>query len=88
MFEKSKLKKQIKTLEVEVENGNPEAMYELAMIYLDGSVIKSDKKKADELMQKSADLGFAKAKTHILANKITKSMDIVADAISEIKNIK
>ena len=41
-----KLKKKIKLLEREVSMGDSQAMYELAMIYLDGTVIKKDEEKA------------------------------------------
>lgn len=42
MFEKYKLKKRIKQLNSKIALGDLQAMYDLAMIYLDGSSIKKD----------------------------------------------
>ena len=57
MFEKYKLNKKIKFLKKEVAVGNLQAMYDLAMIYLDGTIIKKDEKQAIELLQTAANQG-------------------------------
>ena len=43
MFDKFKLKRQINKLKKEVNKENSQAMYDLAKIYLETSLIKTDK---------------------------------------------
>ena len=88
MFKKLKLKKQMKTLQKEVDNGNAQAMFDLAIIYLESTLIKNNFQKGNQLMQQSANLGCISAKTYLTANKITKGVNVVTKAINEIKNIK
>ncbi len=84
MFEKMKLKKKIKLLEREVSMGDSQAMYELAMIYLDGTVIKKDEEKAIKLLKQAANEGNLQAKTYLVSNKIMNSAIIGAKAVSDI----
>ncbi len=88
MFDKLKLKRKICKLKREVNNGNSQAMYDLAKIYLDTSLIATDKEEALVLMQKSASLGNIQAKAYITTNKISKGIDIAIKAINDIKKLK
>lgn len=87
MFEKIKIKKTIKQLKKNVEYGDVQSMYDLAMIYLNNNAIKNDKNKAFELLQLAADKGHLQAKTYLLSNKLSKGAVIGAKAISDIANI-
>ena len=87
MFDKLKLKKQIKQLKKEVAKENPQAMYDLAKIYLETTLIKVDKNEALELMKRSAKLGNLQAKSYLVTKKVEKGVDVVAKAISDIKKI-
>lgn len=87
MFKKRKLKKKIKSLNKEIENGNIEAMYDLAMIYLDGTIIPKDEQKAIPLLQAAADKGHLQSKAYLVSQKISKGAVIGAKAISDLKNI-
>ena len=88
MFEKFKLKRKIKSLEKSVAKGDDQAMYDLAMIYLDGTIIKKEEAKAIELLQQSANRGNIQAKTYLLTNKVTKGAKVVGKAIADLKKIK
>lgn len=87
MFEKLKLKKEIKRLKLLIENNDTQAMYDLAMIYLDGSVIKKDEKQALELLQKASNMGHLQSKTYLLSNKIKDTAVLGAKAVNDIANI-
>lgn len=87
MFEKRKLKKKIKLLNKEVANGNTQAMYDLAMIYLDGTIIAKDEITAYKLLQTAADKGHLQAKTYLISQKISQTAIIGAKAISDIKSL-
>ena len=51
MFEKLRLKRKIKLLNKRIDNENSDdARYELAMIYLDGTIIQKDEKQAVKLL--------------------------------------
>ena len=88
MFEKLKLKLKIKKLEKQAKAGDDQAMYDLALIYLDGTIIKSNKQRANELMKHAAEKGNLQAKTYLISNKISKGADIVSKAVSDIKKLK
>ncbi len=87
MFEKCKLKKKIKMLKKEISSGNLQSMYDLAMIYLDGSIIRKEEQKAIELLQSAANQGHLQSKTFLVSKKISSSFVIGAKAISEIQSI-
>lgn len=87
MFEKIKIKKEIKKLNILVANGNTQAMYDLAMIYLDGTIIKKDAKKAHSLLVQASNNGHLQAKTYLLSNKIIDGAITGAKAINDIVNI-
>ncbi|MDE6104815.1 MAG: SEL1-like repeat protein [Clostridia bacterium] len=87
MFEKRKLKKRIKQLNKEIENGNLQSMYDLAMIYLDGTIIKKDEKAAVSLLQTAADAGHIQSKTYLISKKLSDSAVIGAKAISDIQSL-
>lgn len=87
MFEKRKLKKQIKMLTKQVENGDLQAMYDLAMIYLDGTIIKKDYEKAMSLLKFAADQGHIQSKTYLMSSKLVNSATIGAKALSDIIDI-
>lgn len=87
MFEKIKLQKKIKLLKRDIANGNLQAMYDLAMIYLDGTVIKKDEQQAIELLQNAANQGHLQSKTYLVSKKISSSFVIGAKAISDIQSI-
>ncbi len=87
MFEKYKLKKKMKMLQKQVEVNDTQAMYDLAMIYLDGSVILKDKEKAHALLQKAASLGHLLSKTYLISNKVKDSISIGSQAIDEILKV-
>ncbi len=87
MFEKSKLKKQIKVLTNQVEKGDLQAMYDLAMIYLDGTIIKKDYDKAMSLLKIAADKGHFQSKTYLMSNKLLNSATVGAKALSDILDI-
>ncbi len=84
MFEKSKLNKKIKALKKAVENGDTQAMYDLAMIYLDGTIVEKEPEKAFELLQQAADKGHLRAKAYLVSNKIFTGVSNGAKAITEI----
>lgn len=50
MFEKIKLKNRIIQLKKLIAIGDLQAMYDLAIIYLDGAIIKKDEKQAYALL--------------------------------------
>lgn len=87
MFEKSKLKKEIKRLEGEVESGNAQAMYDLAMIYLNNDLIERDEAKANELLNNAAARGHLQSKTYLITNKIAKTAAIGSNAVDKIIKI-
>lgn len=87
MLEKMKLKKEIKRLNKQIDAGDVQAMYDLAMIYLDGSIIKKDETKAYSLLQKAANLGHIQSKTYLVSKKITDGIAVGAKAFSDIQSI-
>lgn len=90
MFERLKLKRKIKLLNkrIDIENSD-DARYELAMIYLDGTIIKKDEKQAIKLLQTASKNGHAKSKAYLISNKALAVFNQGFDAINEIiKNIK
>lgn len=87
MFEKCKLKKKIRLLNKDISNGDLQAMYDLAMIYLEGTVIKKDEQKAVQLLQTAANHGHLQSKTFLVSKKIGESVVIGAKAISDIQFI-
>lgn len=87
MFEKYKINKKIKLLKKEVELGNVQAMYDLAMIYMCNDIIKRDEKHALQLLQLAADNGHLQSKTYLLSMKLSKGAVIGAKALTEITNI-
>ena len=88
MFEKLKLKKKVKQLQKEANNGNTQAMYDLAIIYLENPLVKANKQEADMLMNNAAEQGHLAAKAYLTANKISKGVNIISKAVTEIKNLK
>lgn len=87
MFEKYKLKKKIKQLNKQVATGDSQAMYDLAMIYLDGTVLKKDSDQAYRLLQQAADAGHIQSKTYLISQKISKAVVVGAKAITDIQSI-
>ncbi len=87
MFEKHKLKKKIKQLNNQIEMGDLQAMYDLAMIYLDGTIINKNDKQAYSLLQQAADAGHIQSKTYLVSKKVSDSVVIGAKAISDIQSI-
>ena len=87
MFEKHKLKKKIKQLNKQIEMGDLQAMYDLAMIYLDGTIIKKNEKQAYSLLQQAADAGHIQSKTYLVSKKVSDSVVIGAKAFSDIQSI-
>lgn len=87
MFEKHKLKKRIKLLNKQIAAGDLQAMYDLAMIYLDGTAIKKNSEKAYCLLQQAADAGHIQSKTYLISKKISDGALIGAKAISDIQSI-
>ena len=87
MFEKRKLKKRIKQLNKQVAIGDLQAMYDLAMIYLDGTIIKADNEKAYQLLQQAANAGHIQSKTYLISQKIRDGAIIGAKAISDIQSL-
>ena len=84
MFEKIKLKREISKLNVLIVSNDSQAMYDLAIIYLDGSIIKKDEKAAYDLLNRSAKLGNIQAKAYLLSNKLTNCVNIGAKAVDDI----
>lgn len=60
-----KTKDAIKFIEGLADNGNSDAAYYLAKLYLEGDVVKKDGHKGAMYLQKAADLGNTKAKMEI-----------------------
>lgn len=87
MFEKYKLKKEIKQLNRQIAMGDAQAMYDLAMIYLDGSVIKKDERQAYSLLQQASNIGHIQAKTYLVSKKVSDSVVIGAKAFSDIQSL-
>jgi len=87
MFEKLKLKKKTKQLKKSIAMGDLQAMYDLAMIYLDGTIIKKDEKQAYALLQQAADAGHIQSKTYLISKKVGDSVVIGAKAFSDIQSI-
>lgn len=87
MLEKYTLKKKIKQLKRQITSGDLQAMYDLAMIYLDGTILKKDEKQAYYLLQQSATAGHIQSKTYLISKKVSDSMVIGAKAFSDIQSI-
>ena len=87
MFKKCRLKHKISKLKKEINLNNDDARYELAMIYLDGSIIKKDEKSALELLEAAAKNGHAKSKAYLLSNKALKVFNTSVDALNLIVNV-
>lgn len=60
-----KIKAAIKFIQKLADNGNSEAAYYLAKLYLEGDVVKKNAHKGVMYLQKAADLGNTKAKIEI-----------------------
>lgn len=90
MFEKLRLKRKIKSLNKRIDNENSDdARYELAMIFLDGTIIKKDEKQAIKLLQTASKNGHAKSKAYLVSNKALTAFNQGIDAINTIiKTIK
>ena len=88
MFDKFKLKRKINKLKKEVNKENSQAMYDLAKIYLETSLIKTNKQEALDLMKKAAKLGNFQAKTYLATKKISDGIEIAVKAISDINKLK
>lgn len=85
MFEKLRLKRKIKLLNKRIDNENSDdARYELAMIYLDGTIIKKDEKQAIKLLQTASKNGHAKSKAYLVSNKALTAFNQGLDAINTI----
>ena len=84
MFEKLKLKRKINILKKQIASGNLQSMYDLAMIYLDGTIIKKNEAEAQKLLQKAAENGHLPSKTYLLSNKIVNCINTGSTAISNI----
>ena len=88
MFEKCKLKRQISRLKKEISvNNDDDARYELAMIYLDGSIIKKDERAALSLLETASRNGHAKSKAYLLSNKALKVFNTSIDALKSIIDV-
>lgn len=87
MFEKYKLKRRIKQLNKQIKIGNTQAMYDLAMIYLDGTIIKKDEQQAYFLLQQASNNGHIQAKAFLVSKKISDSVAISARAFTDIQSI-
>ena len=88
MFEKCKLKRKISKLKKQINlNNDDDARFELAMIFLDGSILKKDEKSALELLKTAAENGHLKAKAFLLSNKALLVFNRGVDALEEIKKI-
>lgn len=88
MFEKFKLKRKIAKLEKQISQQNDDqARYDLAMIYLDGTVIKKDTVKADALLREAAANGHLKSKAALLSGKATDILNTGIDAVNNISEI-
>lgn len=91
MFEKIKLKRKISKLNKEIINNNSDdARYELAMIYLDGTILKKDESAAIQLLNDASAHGHLKSKVYLSSNKLSKivnaGIDAVKSFIEEVKN--
>ena len=88
MFEKCKLKRKISKLKKEIDlTNNNDARFELAMIYLDGSILKKDEKQAFDLLKTASKNGHLKAKAFLFSNKALEVFNRSMDALDDIKNI-
>lgn len=88
MFEKLKLKRKIKELEKQISiYDDNQARYDLAMIYLEGTIIKKDEKKAFQLLQTAANNGHIKAKAVLISNKALDIFNTGMDALNDISDI-
>ncbi len=87
MFEKLKLKRKINSLKKQIaQNNDNDARYQLAMIYLDGSVLKRDEKQAFALLKTAADNGHLKSKAYLLSDKTASAFNIGVGALDNIIN--
>lgn len=88
MFEKVKLNKRIRLLKKQIDKNNDnDARYQLAMIYLDGSVIKRDGKQAISLLKTAAENGHIKSKAYLLSDKTINAINVGISAVDSIINI-
>lgn len=85
MFEKLKLKRRISFLKKQIKNNDDDARYELAMIYLDGSIIRKDEKQAMALLKTAANNGHLKSKAFLISNK---AIDVISLGINAIDSIR
>ena len=83
MFKKFKLKRKIVRLKKKVEIYNDDdARYDLAMIYLDGTVLKKDEKQAKTLLEAASNNGHIKSKAFLTSQKALNVFNIGVDAIN------
>lgn len=85
MFEKLKLKRRISYLKKQIKNNDDDARYELAMIYLDGSIIKKDEKQALALLKTASNNGHLKSKAYLISNKAFDVINLGINAIDSIR---
>lgn len=57
------------------------------MIYLDGSIIKSDRNKAYALLRQAAEQGHIQSKTYLISDKLMSSAAVSAKAVGDIIDI-
>ncbi|GEM_PF-5720093 len=84
MFDKLKLKRKIARLKKQIEDNNDDARYELAMIYLDGTVLKKDEKQAKKLLETASINGHIKSKAFLTSKKALSAFNIGVDAVNKI----
>jgi hypothetical protein len=70
-----KTKDAIKIIQDLADNGNSDAAYYLAKLYLEGDVVKKNPHKGVEYLQKAADLGNTNAKMEIAVSILRKGND-------------
>ena len=62
-------------------------MYDFAMIYLDGSIIKSDRNKGYALLRQAAEQGYIQSKTYLISDKLMSGAAVSAKAVGDIIDI-
>ena len=57
------------------------------MIYLDGSIIKSDRNKAYASLRQAAEQGYIQSKTYLISDKLMSGAAVSAKAVGDIIDI-
>lgn len=84
---KQKNKKYIRKLQQSAENGDNEAMYDLAMIYIDGQIVPKDLDLAKGYLEKSANNGHLPSQIYLKTkNVINSAKNIIKTFDDVLKN--